>query len=79
MKTLKRFRSLSILRTRPGSKSTVMPSSPTKAKGTKAKASAKPSNIVNHKKTKYATMRPALLANELALMQFVDGGNRLAC
>ena len=74
-RTLKRFRSLSILRTRPRSKSTVMPSSPTKAKGTKAKASAKPSNIVNHKKTKYATVRPAPLANELALMQFADGGN----
>jgi hypothetical protein len=68
-KTHKRFRSLSILRTR--SKSTTVPASPTKATTTKA---VKASVIVSHKKAKYASVRPAPLANDLALMQFADGG-----
>ena len=71
-RTLKRFRSLSILRTRPRSKSTT---TPPKVKPTKSKASVKPSTVVNHKKAKYANLRPAPLANELALMQFADGGH----
>ncbi|KAF9233845.1 hypothetical protein BU15DRAFT_66217 [Melanogaster broomeanus] len=65
-----RFRSLSVLRSRGRSKSTG-PSSPTKMK---AKAAASSAAIVKRKKAKYA-LRPAPLANELALMQFADGGS----
>jgi hypothetical protein len=54
-----------------------MPSSPTKIKkSTKAKTSVKaPASVVKRKKAKYANLRPAPLANDLALMQFADGGN----
>ncbi|KIJ21055.1 hypothetical protein PAXINDRAFT_125697 [Paxillus involutus ATCC 200175] len=65
-----RFRSLSVLKSRGKSKS-VAPSSPTKMK---AKAAASSAAIVKRKRAKYA-LRPAPLANELALMQFADGGN----
>jgi hypothetical protein len=41
----------------------------------KAKAAASSATVVKRKKAKYASMRPAPLANELALMQFVDGGS----
>jgi hypothetical protein len=73
--TIKRFRSLTMLRTRPRAKSAVVPPSPTKAKMTKAKTSVKASAVVKHKKAKYANHRPAPLANDLALMQFADGGH----
>ncbi|KAG1747967.1 uncharacterized protein EDB91DRAFT_1115736 [Suillus paluster] len=68
---LSRFRSLSVLKSRGRSKSAA-PSSPTKMK---AKAAASSAAVVKRKKAKYAAMRPAPLANELALMQFVDGGS----
>lgn len=64
---LNRFRSLSALRSRARSKSAA-PSSPTKMK---AKAAA----VVQRKKAKYAAMRLPPLSNELALMQFADGGS----
>ncbi|KAI6116746.1 hypothetical protein EDD16DRAFT_1708168 [Pisolithus croceorrhizus] len=48
------------------------PSSPTKMK---AKAAAASAAVMKRKKAKYAAMRPPPLANELALMQFVDGGS----
>ncbi|EIW75213.1 hypothetical protein CONPUDRAFT_169609 [Coniophora puteana RWD-64-598 SS2] len=58
------------------------PASPTRPLRVKSKAAAaaaaKPSadTIVKRKKSKYAPVpRPAPLANELALMQFADGGN----
>ncbi|KAG8221112.1 hypothetical protein J3R82DRAFT_2639 [Butyriboletus roseoflavus] len=62
-----RFRSLSVLRSRGRSKS-VGPDSSMKMKAGAAAA------IVKRKKAKYA-MRPPLLSNELAVMQFADGGN----
>ncbi|KIK99134.1 hypothetical protein PAXRUDRAFT_132718 [Paxillus rubicundulus Ve08.2h10] len=65
-----RFRSLSVLKSRGKSKSAA-PSSPTNMK---AKAAASSAAIVKRKRAKYAR-RPAPLANELALMQFADGGN----
>ncbi|KAF9224165.1 hypothetical protein BS17DRAFT_732964 [Gyrodon lividus] len=65
-----RFRSLSVLKSRGRSKSAA-PSSPTKMK---AKAAASSAAIVKRKRAKYA-LRPAPLANELALMQFADGGS----
>ncbi|KIN97044.1 hypothetical protein M404DRAFT_32641 [Pisolithus tinctorius Marx 270] len=68
---LTRFRSLSVLRPRTRSKSAA-PSSPTKMK---AKAAATSAAIMKRKKAKYAAMRPPPLANELALMQFADGGS----
>lgn len=68
---LTRLRSLSILKSRGRCKSAV-PSSPTKMK---AKAAASAAAVVKRKKAKYAMMRPAPLANELALMQFIDGGS----
>lgn len=68
---LTRLRSLSALKYRGRSKSAA-PSSPTKMK---AKAAASSAAVVKRKKAKYANMRPAPLANELALMQFVDGGS----
>ncbi|KAG2111099.1 hypothetical protein DEU56DRAFT_867002, partial [Suillus clintonianus] len=68
---LTRFRSLSVLKSRGRSKSAA-PSSPTKMK---AKAAASSAAVVKRKKAKYAALRPAPLANELALMQFVDGGS----
>ncbi|KAG2364658.1 hypothetical protein BDR07DRAFT_1401059 [Suillus spraguei] len=68
---LTRLRSLSILKSRGRCKSAV-PSSPTKMK---AKAAASAAAVVKRKKAKYANMRPAPLANELALMQFIDGGS----
>lgn len=68
---LTRFRSLSVLKSRGRSKSAA-PSSPTKMK---AKAAASSAAVVKRKKAKYAAMRPPPLANELALMQFVDGGS----
>lgn len=75
-KTVKRFRSLSILRSRTRSKSTsAMPASPTKSIGSRAKAEICAVTIAKRKKAKYAYMRPAPLANELALMQFADGGS----
>ncbi|KAL4072872.1 hypothetical protein V8B97DRAFT_2023194 [Scleroderma yunnanense] len=64
---LNRFRSLSALRSHARSKS-AGPSSPTKMK---AKAAA----VAKRKKAKYAALRPPPLANELALMQFADGGS----
>ncbi|KAH7890971.1 hypothetical protein F5I97DRAFT_2071453 [Phlebopus sp. FC_14] len=67
---LSRFRSLSVLKSRGRSKSAA-PLSPTKMK---AKAAASNAAIVKRKKAKYA-MRPPPLANELALMQFADGGS----
>jgi hypothetical protein len=68
---LTRLRSLSILKSRGRSKSAA-PSSPTKMK---VKAAASSAAVVKRKKAKYAGVRPAPLANELALMQFVDGGS----
>lgn len=68
---LNRFRSLSLLRSRGRSRSAA-PSSPTKMK---PKAAASSAAVVKRKKAKYAALRPAPLANELALMQFVDGGS----
>ncbi|KAI6023792.1 hypothetical protein BKA83DRAFT_679008 [Pisolithus microcarpus] len=68
---LNRFRSLSVLKSRTRSKSAA-PSSPTKMK---AKAAAASAAIMKRKKAKYAAMRPPPLANELALMQFADGGS----
>lgn len=68
---LTRLRSLSTLRYRGRSKSAA-PSSPTKMK---AKAAASSAAVVKRKKAKYASMRSAPLANELELMQFVDGGS----
>ncbi|KAG1738971.1 hypothetical protein EDB19DRAFT_866768 [Suillus lakei] len=68
---LTRLRSLSVFKSRGRSKSAA-PSSPTKMK---AKAAASSAAVVKRKKAKYASMRPAPLANELALMQFVDGGS----
>ncbi|KAI6001104.1 hypothetical protein F5J12DRAFT_921984 [Pisolithus orientalis] len=68
---LTRFRSLSVLRPRTRSKSAA-PSSPTKMK---AKVAATSAAIMKRKKAKYAAMRPPPLANELALMQFADGGS----
>jgi len=41
----------------------------------KAKAAASSAAVVKRKKAKYAALRPPPLANELALMQFVDGGS----
>ncbi|KIJ65448.1 hypothetical protein HYDPIDRAFT_110518 [Hydnomerulius pinastri MD-312] len=67
---LTRFHSLAVLKTRGRSKSAA-PSSPTKMK---AKAAASSAAIVKRKKAKYA-MRPAPLANDLAMMQFADGGS----
>lgn len=66
-----RLRSLSVTKSRGRSKSAA-PSSPTKMK---AKAAASSAAVVKRKKAKYASMRPAPLASELALMQFVDGGS----
>ncbi|KAG2143776.1 uncharacterized protein EDB93DRAFT_1208115 [Suillus bovinus] len=68
---LTRLRSLSALKCHSRSKSAA-PSSPTKMK---AKAAASSAAVVKRKKAKYAHMRPAPLANELALMQFADGGS----
>ncbi|KAG1812766.1 uncharacterized protein BJ212DRAFT_1301264 [Suillus subaureus] len=68
---LTRLRTLSVLKSRGRSKSAA-PSSPTKMK---AKAAASSAAVVKRKRAKYAGMRPAPLANELALMQFVDGGS----
>ncbi|KAG1874437.1 hypothetical protein F4604DRAFT_1764695 [Suillus subluteus] len=68
---LTRLRSLSALKSRGRSKSAA-PSSPIKMK---AKAAASSAAVVKRKKAKYAGVRPAPLANELALMQFVDGGS----
>ncbi|KAG6329579.1 hypothetical protein ID866_9510 [Astraeus odoratus] len=68
---LHRFRSLSALRPRARSKSAA-PSSPTKMK---AKAAAASAAVIKRKKAKYAASRPPPLANELALMQFADGGS----
>lgn len=68
---LTRLRSLSVLKSRGRCKSAA-PSSPTKMK---AKAAASSAAVVKRKKAKYAGVRPAPLANELALMQFVDGGS----
>ena len=68
-RSLTRFRSLSVLqRGRPKS---VIPNSLTKMKAKDAVASAA---IIKRKKSKY-DMRPPPLANELALMQFADGGS----
>ncbi|CAA7269259.1 unnamed protein product [Cyclocybe aegerita] len=97
---MKRFRSLSILRPKKGSKNTVAPPSPTKStRSTKTTATgasrSKPSttamrtrssslaqaeicaaSIAKRKRAKYAYVRPPPpLANELALMQFADGGS----
>lgn len=69
---LTRLRSLSGLKYRGRSKSAA-PSSPTKMKAKTAAASS--AAVVKRKKAKYANMRPAPLANELALMQFIDGGS----
>jgi len=41
----------------------------------KAKAAASSAAVVKRKKAKYAALRPPPLSNELALMQFVDGGS----
>ena len=83
---LSRFRSLSILRSRP-SKTKPQPSTPPsptatalRSKQTKSKkhlASAEPrsSTIAKHKRAKYTVPPPPSLANELALMQFLEGGN----
>ncbi|KAF5362319.1 hypothetical protein D9756_002197 [Leucocoprinus leucothites] len=76
-RTIKHFRSLGILR--PRSKSTtaaraVVPPSPSKASisGTRARAEL----ISKRKKVKYAHVRPPPpIANEIALMQFADGGS----
>ncbi|KAJ8587566.1 hypothetical protein M405DRAFT_821403 [Rhizopogon salebrosus TDB-379] len=68
---LSRFRSLTVLKSRGRSRSAA-PSSPTKMK---PKAAASSAAVVKRKKAKYAALRPAPLANELALMQFVDGGS----
>jgi len=67
LRGLNRLRSLSALRSRARSKSAA-PSSPTKMK---AKAAA----VVQRKKAKYAALRLPPLSNELALMQFADGGS----
>lgn len=69
----KRTRSFSVLkplRTRARSKSTAMASPPSPNPKSKSKAA-----IANRKKAKYAHLRPVPLANELALAQFMDGGN----
>ncbi|OJA20464.1 hypothetical protein AZE42_04897 [Rhizopogon vesiculosus] len=68
---LSRFRSLSVLKSRGRSRSAA-PSPPTKMK---PKAAASSAAVVKRKKAKYAALRPPPLANELALMQFVDGGS----
>ncbi|TFK71668.1 hypothetical protein BDN72DRAFT_428045 [Pluteus cervinus] len=74
---VKRFRSLSILRPRGRAKSSAaLPTSPRtpKSAASKAKAEICAVNIARRNKAKYAYLRPAPLANELALMQFADGG-----
>ncbi|KIJ96792.1 hypothetical protein K443DRAFT_682025 [Laccaria amethystina LaAM-08-1] len=79
--TMKRFRSLSLLR--PRSKSNSAPSSPTKsiksttstAKATKAQICASSTTITKRKKAAYAVRPPPPLANELAIMQFSEGGS----
>jgi hypothetical protein len=79
----KRFRSFSILRSRSTSKS-VAPPSPTKSHNTKTSAAA---SISKRKKAAYAhaskasakysasASAPVPLANEIALMQLMDGGS----
>ncbi|TFK39741.1 hypothetical protein BDQ12DRAFT_711850 [Crucibulum laeve] len=77
-RTIKRFRSLTLLRPRSKSNaSTMPPSSPTKKAAQKSsKAQICSATIVKRKKAKYAYVKaPPPLANELALMQFADGGS----
>lgn len=80
-RTLKHFRSLTILRSRsrPRSKSTgTLPSSPIKKSSSKATSNSKATKaatIAHQKKSKYAALLPPPLANDLALMQFADGGD----
>ncbi|KAH9951113.1 hypothetical protein B0H21DRAFT_719616 [Amylocystis lapponica] len=76
---LKRFRSLSVLKSRSRSKSTTMPppSAPKAPKVPPIPAHARAENsaaVSKSKKTKYAKYRPPPLAAELALAQFADGG-----
>ena len=75
---MKRFRSLGILR--PKKAKQAEPSSPTakstKSSGPAPKPKADPSTIAIRKAAKYTHVRPPpSLANELALMQFADGGS----
>lgn len=75
-RTVKRFRSLGILRPRSKSTSraTAALPSPTKSKSMSTRARAE--LIAKRKKAKYAHVRPPPpLANEIALMQFADGGS----
>ena len=67
--TPKTSRSFAVLKLRPRSKSTTtnptLPPSPTKKKST---------TVAKRNKARNAYLRPAPLANELELMQFMDGG-----
>ncbi|KAF8166626.1 hypothetical protein K438DRAFT_1730731 [Mycena galopus ATCC 62051] len=70
---LKHFRSLSAL-TRSRAKSvSSMPATPAVPKSAKAQFFAV--SIAKRKKAQYKFVRPAPLANELAMMQFADGGS----
>ncbi|KAF8809528.1 hypothetical protein BYT27DRAFT_7241233 [Phlegmacium glaucopus] len=76
---LSRFRSLSILRSR-SSKPKQQPSvTPAKCKPTQSKKHPAPTEtcsavIAKRKRAKYAVAPPPPLANDLALMQFMEGG-----
>ncbi|KAJ7089851.1 hypothetical protein B0H15DRAFT_839502 [Mycena belliarum] len=71
---LKHFRSLSALtRSRSKSVSSMPAPIPTAPKSSKAQFFAV--SIAKRKKAQYKYMRPAPLANELAMMQFADGGS----
>ncbi|KAH9479367.1 hypothetical protein JR316_0007957 [Psilocybe cubensis] len=68
---MKRFRSLTILR--PKAKQAPAPAQPTTPAATSSQRAA---SIAQRKRSKYAHVRPPPpLANELALMQFADGGS----
>ncbi|KAJ7132329.1 hypothetical protein C8R44DRAFT_849854 [Mycena epipterygia] len=72
---LKHFRSLSAL-TRTRSKSvSSMPAAPIPALPKSGKAQFFAVSIAKRKKAQYKVVRPAPLANELAMMQFADGGS----
>ncbi|KAF8990662.1 hypothetical protein BDQ17DRAFT_1371615 [Cyathus striatus] len=77
-RTLNRFRSFGILRPRSKSTSTNMPSSPTKKSSSSATAKSRffsPVDVTKRKKAKYNYVRPPPpLANDLAMLQFSEGG-----
>lgn len=74
-RTIKRFRSLGILRPR-GKSTSRAAALPSPTKNTALGVRARSELIAKRKKAKYAHVRPPpLLANEIALMQFADGGS----